>query len=198
MELKDTAGAIVCSSYSTDPATAPVAMGCPAGEFSEQLFDASWNQIGSTTVVVGGSEPAAECPAAFAAAYETFSNPPYVLTEFEIGDLGGGSVTFTAPTEFAGRVILRVQGGGIYGGETGYIPPGASIVAIDAFDDARTRQMWLSDAEVDACATRICSATALLVVTRDIPSTMYRCRNMTTRHRVMAVCIHPQRWSLEG
>ena len=54
MQLKDGDGAIVCFDYDTDADTAPIATGCPDGTYTEQLFDAAWNQIGEGSVTIGG------------------------------------------------------------------------------------------------------------------------------------------------
>ncbi len=57
MELKNGSGAVVCYAYDTAASSAPVASGCPNGAFTEQLFNASWSQIGQRRVVVGASTP---------------------------------------------------------------------------------------------------------------------------------------------
>jgi len=45
MEITDKFGIVVCSAYATSADSAPVARDCPAGTYTEQLFDDAWNQL---------------------------------------------------------------------------------------------------------------------------------------------------------
>ncbi|MFK7859461.1 MAG: hypothetical protein AB8B64_11580 [Granulosicoccus sp.] len=55
MQLKDSAGNVVCFAYDTDEATAPIATACPEGTYTEQLFDSTWAQTGQRSVVIGNT-----------------------------------------------------------------------------------------------------------------------------------------------
>ena len=59
MELKNAAGAVVCSAYDTPATSKPVATGCPSGTYLEQLFNAGWTEIGKRNVTLGTAPPPA-------------------------------------------------------------------------------------------------------------------------------------------
>jgi len=56
MQIKNNNGLILCEKLNTSASAPPVASNCPNGTYIEQLFDASWRQIGGNRMVtIGGT-----------------------------------------------------------------------------------------------------------------------------------------------